>query len=309
MENVPDAELGVLSLLEYLSLWKCNLTNASDIWRGLKNLKNLKVLHLFLFKDADTPLGLISNLHQLKVYRLETHGTLQTGKDVREEKKFQELERSSNLEEIWVQIKSEISLSKLFESAELQSSIYGLEIEGVQINMPLLVATMSKMKHLQRLVLKLSPAEIDPSVYDACCLSTLRTVRILGVNTIHHLTWLKYAPNLQELVVEECSSVEELIKGERLEDEKDTIFPSLVQLTLYLLPNLRSIHERVLSVRSLRSIEVHHCEQLKKLPFDSNSARTKLRHIRGAQAWWDNLEWDDSAIKTAFQSKFQDSYY
>ncbi|XP_028805897.1 probable disease resistance protein At5g63020 [Neltuma alba] len=306
VKNVPAAEIGGLDLLEYLSLEIFKLTNASDFWRELKNLKKLKVLHLFLIADDDTPLGLISNLHQLKVYRLDTRVT---GIDEEEEKTFQELEQSSNLGEIWVQIKSESSLNVLFKSAKLQSSIYGLEILRFQINMPSLVATMSKMKHLQRLVLEFLPTKMDPSIYDTCCLSMLRTVEILEVNTIHHLTWLKYAPLLQELSVGQCSSIEEVIKGEILEDEKDTIFPSLVELTLFKLPNLRRIHERVLSFPFLRSIMVYNCKELKKLPFDSNSANAKLRGIGGSQVWWDNLEWDDPAIKSTFQSKFRPSPY
>ncbi|KAI9099584.1 hypothetical protein K1719_024589 [Acacia pycnantha] len=92
-------------------------------------------------------------------------------------------------------------------------------------------------------------------------------MKILECNTTQHLTWLKYAPLLNEPDVRQCSSIE------------DSVYPSLVVLTLLDLPNMRSIHERVLSFTSLRSIQVDQCENLEKLPFHFNSAKAKLRNI------------------------------
>ncbi|KAI9099678.1 hypothetical protein K1719_024683 [Acacia pycnantha] len=298
--------IGGLNLLEYLLLEVTVVTNASDLWRELKNLKNLKIFHLVVEDGVIIPLGLISNLHLLKVFRFHVGGV----RDEREEEEFvEELECSSNLEELWVEITTESGLNKLLKSAKLQSCIYGLDLRDVggQVNGPLLLATMSKMKHLQHLDLCHLKNMMDLSVCDTCGLSTLQTVSVFECDTIHHLTWLKYAPLLRRLFVSSCLSIEEVIKGEIIleEDEKDTIFPSLEVLILYRLPNLRSIHERVLSFPLLRSIEVSGCQNLKKLPFDSNSAKDKLRHFRGDRELWDNLEWDDPATKATFHSKFE----
>ncbi|KAI9099635.1 hypothetical protein K1719_024640 [Acacia pycnantha] len=308
-EEIVSAEgIGGLNLLEYLSLEVSTLTNASDLWRELKNLKNLKFFHLFVYDDRGViiPLGLVSNLHQLKVFRFHVAEV----RDEKEEEEFvEELECSSNLEELWADITTESGLIKLLKLVKLQSCIYFLWLHDVggQVNGPLLLATMSKMKHLHRLALCDLKNVIDLSVCGTCRLSALQIVSIFYCDSIHHLTWLKYAPLLRELDVESCWSIEEVIKGEIVleEDEKDTIFPSLEVLTLDGLPNLRSIYERVLSFPSLRSIEVSDCENLKKLPFDSNSAKAKLRRIRGDQEWWDNLEWDDPGTKATFHSKFQ----
>ncbi|KAI9117056.1 hypothetical protein K1719_012055 [Acacia pycnantha] len=283
--KIVSAEgIGGLNLLEYLSLDITTLMNASNLWSELKNLKNLKVFHLVLHDDNVIPLGIISNLHQLKVLR----SYLQGRRDEREEEEFiGELECSSNLEELWVEIKTESGLNKLLKSTKLQSCIYSLYLRDVggQVNGPLLLATMSKMKHLQHLKLRHLKNVIDLSVCDTCRLSMLKTVCIFDCNSIHHLTWLKYAPLLNELDVRRCYSIEEVIKGEIIleEDEKDTIFPCLEVLSLHGLPNLRSIHERVLSFSSLRFIDVSRCENMKKLPFDSNSAKDKLRLIKGDQ--------------------------
>ncbi|KAI9099670.1 hypothetical protein K1719_024675 [Acacia pycnantha] len=298
--------IGGLNLLEYLSLEVTELTNASNLWRELKNLKNLKVFSLILHDDNVIPLGLISNLHKLKVFTFETEGV----RDEREEEEFvEELECSSNLEGLGMEITTQSGLNKLLKSAKLQSYIYSLYLRhvGGQVNGPLRLAIMSKMKHLQHLSLRHLKNVIDLSVCDICRLSTLQTVLIFQCDTIHHLTWLKYAPLLRQFSVSRCLSIEEVIKGEIIleEDEKDTIFPSLEQLELFRLPNLRSIHEGVLSFPSLRSIEVFRCENLKKLPFDSNSAKTKLRRIRGDEEWWENLKWDDPITKPTFHSKFE----
>ncbi|KAK4263517.1 hypothetical protein QN277_028915 [Acacia crassicarpa] len=304
--KIVSAEgIGGLNLLAYLSLEVTTLTNASDLWRELKNLKNLKVFHLVLCDDNVIPLRLISNLPQLKMFSCY----LNIVQDGREEEEFvEELECSSNLEVLWVEITTDSGLNKLLKSAKLLSCIYGLYLRDIdaQVNGPLLLATMSKMKHLEYLKLHRLKNVIDLSVRDTCHLSTLQNVLISNCDTIHHLTWLKYAPLLRRLDVQSCISIEEVIKGEIiLKDEKDTIFLSLELLELHRLPNLRSIHERVLSFPSLRSIFVSDCENLKKLPFDSNLAEAKLRRIWGGQEWWDNLEWDDPTAKATFHSKFR----
>ncbi|KAK4285088.1 hypothetical protein QN277_001831 [Acacia crassicarpa] len=305
-EKIVSAEgIGCLNLLQYLSLRVTVLMNASEFWRELENLKTLKVFHLFVGDANFIPLQLIRNLPKLKVFRFHVEG-LQD--NTTEEGILEELECSSNLEELLVDITTERGLNKLLKLAKLQSCIYGLDLRHVhsQVDGPLLLATMSKLKNLQYLGFLFLENVIDPSVCDTCCLSMLQTVVISYCNTIHHLTWLKYAQLLRRLVVGRCDSIKEAIKGKIiLEDKKDTIFPSLEVLSLNELPNLRSIHEGVLSFPSLSSIDVSNCGILKKLPFDSNSAMAKLRLIWGEQEWWDNLEWDDPAAEATFHSKFQ----
>ncbi|XP_054814826.1 LOW QUALITY PROTEIN: probable disease resistance protein At1g61300 [Prosopis cineraria] len=304
--TLPD--LGGLIFLEYLSLQRVFLDDPLEYSCKLKNLKNLKVL-LLSISTGMIALGVISNLPQLKVVKI--HSSEYQRNDGEEREFLEELECSSNLEELWVQIETKDGLKKLHESAKLQSCICGIELTNMfTLDMPLLLATMSKIKHLQYLYFFQCFIVIDSSITDICCLSMLRRVNIVHCDSIHHLTWFKYAPLLQEVHVSRCSSLEEVIKGGGSEDQKnrdnvDSIFSSLVELYLHDLPNLRRIHERVLSFPFLRSIEVENCANLKKLPFDSNSAKAKLRRTEGAQEWWDNLEWDDPALKATFQSKFR----
>ncbi|KAI9099658.1 hypothetical protein K1719_024663 [Acacia pycnantha] len=117
------------------------LMNASQLWRELKNLKSLKIFQLILFDDNVIPLELISNLRQLKVFRFQVIGV----RDEREEEEFvEELECSSNLEELWVELTTDNGLNKLLKSAKLQSYIYALDLRdvGAQVNGPLLFSTM-----------------------------------------------------------------------------------------------------------------------------------------------------------------------
>ncbi|XP_054816950.1 disease resistance protein RPS5-like [Prosopis cineraria] len=276
----------------------------------LKNLKNLKVFNLSVTNGV-IPLGLISNLQQLKVFRFSIE--IVGRNNGKEEKEFlEELGCLSNLEELWIEIETENGLNKLLDSTKLQNCISRLWIGSndnfLLINMSSLLATMLKMEHLQLLYLDRVTNIVEHSlVFGTHCLSMLQRVTIRECHSIHYLTWLKHAPLLNRLEISNCTSLEEVIKGEGSEEEKanvDSIFSSLVLLSLDDLPNLKSIHERVLSFSSLVSIEVYDCPNLKRLPFDSNSAKAKLRLINGEPEWWDSLEWDNPAIKTTFQSRF-----
>ncbi|XP_028801710.1 disease resistance protein RPS5-like [Neltuma alba] len=242
--RIPVEIVG-LNCLEYLSLDRLFFPG-SEISRELMKLKNLKVFILHIPGGDVVPLGLIRNLQQLKVFRFLDIAA-DTNVDGRDEKEFVEgLERSSILEELWMGIRTGSGLNQLCKSAKLPSCMHSLIVSNVyaQINGPLLLATLSKMKLLQRLEFLDLNNVIDPSAFD-----------------------------------------------------------TLLELLDF--PNLRSICKRFLSFPSLRSVEVLRCPNLKKLPFDSSSAKAKLRLIKGSQVWWNNLEWDDTAVEVTFQSKFQ----
>ncbi|KAK3219545.1 hypothetical protein Dsin_013515 [Dipteronia sinensis] len=58
---------------------------------------------------------------------------------------------------------------------------------------------------------------------------------------------------------------------------------------------------------SLQLILVDNCPNLRKLPFNAESAKS-LKAIVGDPDWWDKLEWDDEATKLAFTTKFNQLY-
>ncbi|KAF7843316.1 putative disease resistance protein [Senna tora] len=304
------AEIGGLVLLEYLSL-------EGEIWASKfpMELKNLKKLKLFSLKISggdlvSIPSEVISSLEQLRILRF-----ISDAKGTRSEEieLLEKLESLPMLEEVCIELTTENGLKKLLESTKLQSCIRYLCLKDMetQINMPLVLECMSRsMKQLMEIKFWMCCYMKDCSTIFAswCSLSMLQSAEFSELDLVTHLTWLKYAPQLQYLFIGYIDSLEEVIKEE--EDKgrdssivDNNIFSRLVQLHLYGLPKLKSIHNTPLSFPSLRSVTILNCPKLNKLPFCS--ANDKLKEILVEQSWCDNLEWDDVAIKHKFQSKFQ----
>ena len=140
----------------------------------------------------------------------------------------------------------------------------------------------------------------------------LHEVHVISCSKLLNLTWLIYAPCLQSLAVGACESMEELIGGSdgaSVVEANPALFSRLTTLRLEKLPKLRRICNWVLPFPSLKIIYVHSCENLKKLPFDSNTGKHSLKKIRAKQNWWEGLQWEDEAVKQRFNSFFMISKY
>ena len=112
---------------------------------------------------------------------------------------------------------------------------------------------------------------------------------------------IQQLPELQNLKVEECHQIEEIItESENLELEANAL-PRLKNLILIDLPKLRSIWvDYSLEWPSLQRVQISECHMLKRLPFnDANAA--KLRCVEGQQSWWEALEWEDDAFRESLQ--------
>ena len=106
--------------------------------------------------------------------------------------------------------------------------------------------------------------------------------------------------------------MEELIGGSdgaSVVEANSALFSRLTTLQLENLPKLRRICNWVLPFPSLKIIYVHSCENLRKLPFDSNTGKHSLKKIQAEQNWWEGLQWEDEAIKQRFNSFFMPSEY
>ncbi|XP_028771714.1 probable disease resistance protein At5g63020 [Neltuma alba] len=238
--HCPDTcelgEIGELVLLEYLYL----SIDGSKCPKELKNLKNLKVFNLYLRYGniASIPSGVISSLQQLRVLRVACESI---GANSEAEEEFlEEVESLPKIEEINVDMETEKGLNKLLQSDKLRDCIYALRLYHLDtIEMPSLLACISKMKHLQHLgLVGLSGLKDYSGIYDDTChLSMVRSVAISDYDSLVHVTWLKQAPLLQLLVIDDCSSVEEVIKEDENEDSS-CVFSSLVNLHLYEMPEL-----------------------------------------------------------------------
>ncbi|KAK4269413.1 hypothetical protein QN277_022573 [Acacia crassicarpa] len=316
VEDLAFVDIGGLTSLEYLSFhfWRASLE--PRFWINLKSLTNLKFLSFLAtslsFSTWESPLGVLSCLQQLRVFRLV--GKIKIN-PLEERRILEELECLPKIEELRIIISSRNGLDKLLESAKLQSCLYNISTDlsysDVSNEKPLLsLGSMSGLKKLQEIFLFKINIRSDqyPFMLETCWLVKLRMVEITSCQ-VTHVTWLKYAPLLQQLEINRCESMEEVIKEEEaIKDENvdsSPIFDSLVELSLEELPILKSIHRAPLPFPSLKFVVIDSCPKLEKLPFDSNSAKHKLTFIRGQQNWWDSLKWDDPTAKDKFQSKFK----
>ncbi|KAK2651384.1 hypothetical protein Ddye_011240 [Dipteronia dyeriana] len=129
---------------------------------------------------------------------------------------------------------------------------------------------------------------------------------------IKDLTWLIYAPTIRYLWVDNCPELEEIIAndlGSSEIEENIELFSKVESVNLVSLQSLKSICRGAMPFPSLQNLEVMDCTSLRKIPFDSSSAKKSLNAIKGSKTWWDALEWDDEVTKHVFASKFIDSEF
>ena len=106
--------------------------------------------------------------------------------------------------------------------------------------------------------------------------------------------------------------MEELIGGSdgaSVVEANLVLFSGLTTLQLENLPKMRRICNWVLPFPSQKIIYVHSYENLRKLPFDSNTGKHSLKKIQGKQNWWEGLQLEDEVVKQRFSSFFMISEY
>ncbi|XP_027348369.1 probable disease resistance protein At5g63020 [Abrus precatorius] len=305
IEHLPS-EIGKLINLEFLNLSETSIKKRFPI--ELKNLENLRVL---LMDDVEfdlqiIPLEVIESLVRLRVFRFENRWKLEYFKG---EKTFLEkLESLPKLEELGIELSTLAGMHKLLDSSKLRdcSTLYYLNGIKDQLEMASIFESLSAMKNLEYLRFYRVNIVEGSSISGPCPLHNLGRVTVGKCKSITHLTWLRYAPLLEYLNVWHCDSIEEVVKedgGADREEADSHIFSNLTHLRLDGLPKLESIYKRALAFPFLKFISVNHCRKLRKLPLNSNSAKDTLIAIIGESYWWNNLEWEDRALKDQFQSK------
>lgn len=98
-----------------------------------------------------------------------------------------------------------------------------------------------------------------------------------------------------------------LIYGPYPKLTSNDFFRNLAVVDLHCLPPLTSICRGTTPFPCLETISVTNCESLRKLPFNSESAK-KLNAIKGSAGWWNRLEWEDEATKHVFGAKFREHW-
>ncbi|KAJ9190110.1 hypothetical protein P3X46_001341 [Hevea brasiliensis] len=294
---------GVLINLQHLNL---SHTRIKSLPLEVKNLRKLKSLLMDGTYDlANIPRGVISSLSLLQVF---TKTQLIHDKLFDEGGLLEELESLEYLNDVCITLTNLSSIQKYMSSLRLESYIRGLLVSTCNnlTSFEMSSSILRIAKHLEVVAMLNCPHLEELLIYPArqAHFQDLRYLNIWGCPRIKDLsTWVIHAPRLQTLVVCSCSSFEEII-ADRFSSAEMDIFPNLRLLILKSLPQLRSICHQILPFPSLQVLRVTGCPSLKKLPFDSNSAKNNLEKIEGAEEWWNELQWEDDAYKLAFASKF-----
>ncbi|KAL3509465.1 hypothetical protein ACH5RR_028866 [Cinchona calisaya] len=124
-------------------------------------------------------------------------------------------------------------------------------------------------------------------------LLVLRVHACNGLRTFLSIVLVKNLKNLEEIVIEDCKRVEEIIGDGTGNEEWTVILPRLCKLRLSSLPKLISIYSEVMICDSLSTIEVLECPELKTLPFFMEirvALIHSLKQIKGSRKWCEELK-------------------
>ncbi|GKV35620.1 hypothetical protein SLEP1_g43868 [Rubroshorea leprosula] len=297
---------------------------------GLSSLTKLKCLNLEGTSDLETiPEELICGFSRLQVLRMGSTG-FQAGIAVNGNISYSRLEcleRLKYLNALTITICNDSAVEGFLSSHRIQGCTEGLCIYQRENGSLFSLKTLClpPMKRLNYLTLmgasmeevktqwdeegrkKQTQYDFQTSViasernfYD------LRRVDIHNCPNLKDITWIIWAPNLTSLIVSCCFSMKEIISegGVAAMTGDLILFEKLQILVLICLLKLTSIHRFALSFPSSAAIRVQGCPELRKLPLSSNSGGGRII-IRGAQRWWNELEWEDESARDTFLPYFQ----
>ncbi|KDO48640.1 hypothetical protein CISIN_1g0032651mg, partial [Citrus sinensis] len=321
--------VGMSELGSSLQLFDISLTLIKELPEELKKLVNLKCLNLrWAYRLNKIPRQLISNYSRLCVLRMFGTGWFNFHEAPEDSVLFgggevlvQELLGLKYLEVLELTLGSYHALQILLSSNRLKSCIRSLFLPLAGDATSIIDATaFADLNHLNELgidraeeleELKIDYAEIVRKRREPFVFRSLHLVAIYECHKLKDLTFLVFAPSLKSLSLYGCNAMEEIISVGKFDETPEVMghispFGNLQTLDLSRLPILKSIYWKPLPFTHLKEMAVTHgCNQLRKLPLDSNSAKERKFVIRGREDWWNRLQWEDEATQIAFRSCFQ----
>nr|VDD25556.1 unnamed protein product [Brassica oleracea] len=124
-----------------------------------------------------------------------------------------------------------------------------------------------------------------------------------GCYSLRDLTSLLCTPFLQDLSLIKCD-IRQLISKEKAKAQlgrmSEQPLQYLTRLSLYDLPNLESIHWTLLRFPVLEYLRIGLCPQLKRLPFDSETAKGNQLQLDIDEQCMHGVRWEDEATKQRF---------
>nr|DAD25268.1 TPA_asm: hypothetical protein HUJ06_026732 [Nelumbo nucifera] len=297
-------ELGKLRKLRYLNLYETRDLHVVSV-EGIQKLLDLEYLNLFHSNFRDWEMDGRSRLMEL-------------------------FEALKHLTDFGVTISSDTCLQSWSNSYKLQKYTTGLCLENYKANSFRITTTTLEDMFLEKLefykceklrdiswrmetkkwsalrperlllhIVHLPKLEIIELPH--MCLQNIQYIYINNCMVLEELTWLRHTHKLEELRLLNLPRLKRIINVE----EMLIPFSNLKSIWLYHLPALEDIYPGALPLPCLKEIRLKECPKLKKLPFDSNTAKNDtLMRIEGSKEWWEALEWDDETIKSNFQKYF-----
>ncbi|MBA0785579.1 hypothetical protein Gotri_025110, partial [Gossypium trilobum] len=206
------------------------------------------------------------------------------------------------------------------EKASRFNKFFSCAIEDVSLeyfrdSRSLNIMALAKLQHLCAFRLwncmDLEELKIKSNIIKgAGCFHSLRTVTVGECNHLKDVSWVTFAPHLEQLYMLQCRGLEEIISEEKLGEVaklkgNSNLFSKLERLVLYRLHILSTIYCHALPFPQLKEVSIRGCPMLKKLPLNSNSAKGQKLIIEGWEGWWKRVEWEDESTKIAFLPTFK----
>ncbi|TYH50191.1 hypothetical protein ES332_D10G188400v1 [Gossypium tomentosum] len=299
LENLTTLLLDGCQALRYLpclsklqGLKKLNLcqTKIEKAPEGMDMLINLRYLDLYVVTLKEIPIGLLPKLSRLQHLSF---------KDMHELNKF-----ASSMQ----QCKSNLIKYRL----QVGPSCWEHERDKfVSINELEFCQELSELIKVERLILSATFSHLK-RILIWCCMS---------MKTLFAHWLLPNLQNLEEIWVEDCDELVEILGTSTLEDHQDAEkgsdafikfnLPKLRNLELHALPELKSICSKsgAMVCDSLQVINVSSYDKLKRIPpfvpligngQPYGHAPPSL-NITSSTFWWESLEWDDPNFKNVLQ--------
>ncbi|TYH14512.1 hypothetical protein ES288_A06G225900v1 [Gossypium darwinii] len=306
-------------------------TGIEELPMELKSLTKLKLLDLSCkFNLRKIPQHLISCFFELQIFRLWPYPKDYPNEDNvlngGNEKLIEELKGLQRLNILRIQIKSMFCLERFLSFNLFRCWTQALQLCDFRESEVLNVLCLENLEHLQTLhisnctsmkEIKMEKLHISvsSSTNNTSYFHTLSEVQIFCCNKLRDITWLIVAPNLRTLSVIACGKMEEILSERKFGEVAGVIgisytkpFLKLETLSLQLLLKLKSIYWDALPFPCLKLIHILKCQELKKLPLNSNSAKGNQLSIEGSKDWWATVEWENKATRDVFLPSFKSPY-
>nr|KJB68106.1 hypothetical protein B456_010G225800 [Gossypium raimondii] len=321
-----------ISQLVSLECIDLSWTGILELPMELKSLTKLKMLDLSYMSDLENiPQYLVSSFSKLQIFRLWFKRLLLQNKDYPNEdnvlnegneKLIEELKGLKRLNILSTPIKSMFCLERFLSFDLFRRRTQALQL--IDFREPemfdvLCLGNLERLETLQFLdcgIMEIKMEKlstwVSSSTNSTSCFHALSTVQIFQCKKLRDMTWLILAPNLRNLDVTGCYGMEEILSEEKLGEVAGVIgisypkpFLKLETLDLRHLPKLKSIYRDALPFPCLKHILIKYCEELKKLPLNSDNAKGNLLSIKGSKDWWARVEWENEVTRDAFLPSFK----